>query len=106
MGVEHLLPLVAALMQVVAPNRDLDFAPKLGMDVSVLIHVLVYRFMEPILLHNDWDGFREEAAMFLRSVLAWCDCTALLLLVFDGLRQQAKLANASRSTIRQAALPR
>jgi hypothetical protein len=104
MGVTNLLPLLAAFMQAIAPDTDLSSDPRIGMDASVMIHALLTRFMEAIIVDSDWTGFTNNCRFFLRSILAWNDCTAQLLLVFDGIRQHAKLANANRSASRQAAI--
>ena len=73
---------------------------RIGVDASLIIHVLLSQHALHIITENSWDGFCEsmrEALVLLSKV------GVSLVAVFDGRRVDAKLVNEGRAVRRAAA---
>lgn len=103
MGVRGLLNHVAAWLSDLDPEYDLEDGMAIGIDASVLIHVLLYRHSSDLVLNQKWDRFESDARDTLQRIGSWIRGTVKLLLVFDGVRLEAKLANAARERSRSQA---
>jgi hypothetical protein len=81
---------------------------RIGIDSSVIIHVLLRRHMAQILSPGgpNWEGFRADLKTTLTRIGKWGHPTApaRLWLVFDGKRIPTKLSNDDRQIARDHAL--
>lgn len=98
MGTQGLLKLVSPLLIYV--NLTMWVGRRVGIDASMVIHQLLTRFALAI-VKGDWAGFLKAVVDRIMS-LRRAGCVPLV--VFDGRRVSAKVANASRAERRARSL--
>eukprot|EP00122_Pirum_gemmata_P002733 Pgem_evm1s2465 len=96
MGVKGVLNVFNVLMSEVPVSH---FNGTIGIDMSMLIHCILRSHAQEILLHDDWSNFLTSIHNYLHFIQSWAGDGKLneIICVFDGFRDERKLANASRS---------
>lgn len=76
---------------------------KIGVDGSMLIHMVLVRCKADILLCERWDGYLLELKREVEWIKSACPKSSFIV-VLDGYRIAAKLANAHRNDTRKKAM--
>eukprot|EP00121_Abeoforma_whisleri_P004758 Awhi_evm2s4304 len=77
---------------------------KIGVDMSMLIHINLNRNARDILLNDDWSGFYTDMKVQLNTIRFWSsvDVVNVVICIFDGLRDERKLVNKARQALRSS----
>lgn len=105
MGVNGLLPRAEQAFATVTRLSELADWMVLTLDTSAFIHPILRRHAGSIILDGNWSPFAEECRELFAAIRNTVPSRKVIV-VFDGLRVQGKLANQSRSAARLAAMAR
>ena len=97
MGVDRLLNTRAAMFLHVVACVDLLAHTHVGVDASVLLHILLVRHALDIVREKSWVSFRRSVWGFLSTLLhTWGAGTCRFTFVDDGVRLRGKVVNKNR----------
>ena len=94
-GVPGLLKLCDPWIVHVDPGTALEPGLRCGVDAPAFIHPLLQRHRASVMLNDGWPGFDRDTALLLNR-LRRNSTGGTLDVIFDGVRLEAKEANASR----------
>ena len=94
---------VPAEVPVPAHSTGLRSNSVVAVDVSCRVHPLVTAHKCDLLILDDWSKVVDKLVSFFRRLKQLKNCTTKVIVVIDGHRISAKLANGEREQVRDAA---
>jgi len=101
MGVTSLLHVISPCLRQVVPTNAITANDIVGVDLSAIVHPLLQRHSQAVLLHGEWSSFDSDGLANLTRLKEWG--AKKMIFVADGFRLDGKTANANRAAARQAA---
>ena len=95
LGVPGLIKLCAPWIVRIDPSSQLEPGLRCAVDASAFIHPLLQRHRAAVMLAEDWSGFDSDVSKLLDR-LRRNSTGGPLDVIYDGVRAQGKVANASR----------